>query len=110
LRILKRELTKAGIPAKDVVIEIPESKITATTEELIEVVNNIRALGFKVAVDDFGVENSSVERLLKTKPDIVKIDGFFLKEERNMLRWIVKGFKEIGLCGSHRACGKGRGP
>lgn len=95
LEDFKKELTKAGIPAKDVVIEIPESKITATTEELIEVVNNIRALGFKVAVDDFGVENSSVERLLKTKPDIVKIDGFFLKEERNMLRWIVKGLKRL---------------
>jgi EAL domain-containing protein (putative c-di-GMP-specific phosphodiesterase class I) len=78
------------------VIEIPESKITATTEELIEVVNNIRALGFKVAVDDFGVENSSVERLLKTKPDIVKIDGFFLKEARNVLRWIVRGLKRLG--------------
>jgi diguanylate cyclase (GGDEF)-like protein len=95
LEDFKKELTKAGIPAKDVVIEIPESKITATTEELIEVVNNIRALGFKVAVDDFGVENSSVERLLKTKPDIVKIDGFFLKKERNMLRWIVKGLKKL---------------
>jgi EAL domain-containing protein (putative c-di-GMP-specific phosphodiesterase class I) len=96
LEDFKKELTKAGIPAKDVVIEIPESKITATTEELVEVVNNIRALGFKVAVDDFGVENSSIERLLKTKPDIVKIDGFFLKEERNMLRWIVKGLKRLG--------------
>jgi len=96
LEDFKKELTKAGIPAEDVVIEIPEIKITATTEELVEVVSNIRALGFKVAVDDFGVENSSIERLLKTKPDIVKIDGFFLKEERNMLRWIVKGLKKLG--------------
>jgi diguanylate cyclase (GGDEF)-like protein len=98
LEDFKKELTKAGIPADDVVIEIPESKITATTEELVEVVSNIRALGFKMAMDDFGVENSSFERLLKTKPDIVKIDGFFLKEKkaRNVLRWIVKGLKELG--------------
>jgi len=33
--------------------------------------------------------------LLETKPDIVKIDGFFLKKERNMLRWIVKGLKRL---------------
>ena len=96
LEDFKKELTKAGIPPEDVVIEIPESRIAATTEELVEVVSNIRALGFEVAVDDFGVENSSIERLLKTKPDIVKIDGFFLKEERNMLRWIVKGLKRLG--------------
>ena len=96
LEDFKKELTKAGIPAEDVMIEIPESKITATTEELLEVVSNIRTLGFKVAVDDFGVGNSSIERLLKTKPDIVKIDGFFLKEEINMLRWIVKGLKRLG--------------
>jgi diguanylate cyclase (GGDEF)-like protein len=95
LEDFKKELTKAGIPAEDVVIEIPESKITATTEELIEVVSKIRALGFKVAVDDFGVENSSVERLSETKPDIVKIGGFF-KKERNMLKWIVKGLKRLG--------------
>ena len=95
LEDFKKELTKAGIPAKDVVIEIPESKITATTEELIEVVNNIKALDFKVAVDDFGVENSSIERLFETRPDIVKIDGFFLKEERDVLRWIVKGLKRL---------------
>ncbi len=96
LEDFKKELTKAGIPAEDVVIEIPESRITVTTEELVEVVGNIKALGFKVAVDDFGVENSSIERLLKTKPDIVKVDGFFLKEARNMLRWIVKGLKRLG--------------
>lgn len=96
LEDFKKELTKAGIPVKDVVIEIPERKITDTTKELVEVVSNIRALGFKVAVDDFGVENSSIERLLKTKPDIVKIDGFFLKKARNILRWMVQGLKRLG--------------
>ena len=96
LRDFKGELLNAGIGPENVVIEIPESKITATTDELIEVVNNIKSLGFKVAVDDFGVENSSVERLLKTKPDMVKVDGFFLKEGRNMLRWIIAGLKRLG--------------
>ncbi len=96
LKDFQRELLNEGLKPEDVVIELPESKITATTDELVEVVENIRSLGFKVAVDDFGIENSSVERLLKTKPDIVKVDGFFLKEERNMLRWIVAGLKRLG--------------
>ncbi|WP_448584584.1 EAL domain-containing protein [Thermocrinis sp.] len=96
LKDFQKELVNAGIEPKNVVIEMPESKITSTTEELVEIVNNIKSLGFKVAVDDFGVENSSVERLLKTKPDIVKVDGFFLKEERNTLRWIITGLKRLG--------------
>ncbi len=41
------------------------------------------------AVDDFGVEYSSVERLIKTKPEVVKLDGFFLREARSMLKWVV---------------------
>jgi len=47
LEDFKKELTKAGIPADDVVIEIPESKITATTEELVEVVANSCHFPFK---------------------------------------------------------------
>ncbi|WP_448588189.1 EAL domain-containing protein [Thermocrinis sp.] len=96
LKDFRNEIVNAGMEPENVVIEIPESKITTTTEELIEIVGNIRSLGFRVAVDDFGVENSSVERLLKTKPDMVKVDGFFLKEERSILRWIIAGLKRLG--------------
>jgi len=49
------------------------------------------------AVDDFGVEYSSVERLIKTKPEVVKLDGFFLREARSMLKWVVVGMKRLGF-------------
>ncbi|ADC89604.1 diguanylate cyclase/phosphodiesterase [Thermocrinis albus DSM 14484] len=90
------ELRTAGIEPQRVCIEIPESKVLGTTEQLVEFLQVVKNMGFKVAVDDFGVEHSSVERLLKTKPHIVKVDGFFLREERRILRWVIAGLHRLG--------------
>ncbi len=92
-----KELLSHGIEPQRIVVELPESKITTTTEELLELVKELRSYGFSIAVDDFGIENSSVERLMKTKPDIVKLDGFFLREGRNLLKWVVLGMKRMGF-------------
>ncbi len=92
-----REVISYGFEPSRVVLELPESKITGSTEDLVELVKEVRSYGFGVAVDDFGVEYSSVERLIKTKPDIVKLDGFFLKEAPSMLKWVVVGLKRLGF-------------
>ncbi len=92
-----KELTSYGLKSSQVVLELSESKITGSTEELVELVKEVRSYGFIVAVDDFGVEYSSVERLIKTKPDIVKLDGFFLREAPSMLKWVVVGLKRLGF-------------
>ncbi|MCQ8212740.1 EAL domain-containing protein [Cetobacterium somerae] len=47
-------------------------------EKLIIRVNQLHKLGIKVAIDDFPIENSSLETLLKTKINKVKIDRSLL--------------------------------
>ncbi|MEZ0323872.1 MAG: EAL domain-containing protein [Hydrogenothermaceae bacterium] len=46
----------------------------------LEIIENYRQQGFKIALDDFGVGNVCLETLYRLRPDIVKIDGFFIKE------------------------------
>ncbi len=92
-----KEVTSYGIEPSRVVLELSESKMTGGTEDLLELVKEARSYRFGIAVDDFGIEYSSVERLIKTRPDVVKLDGFFLREARSMLKWVVVGMKKLGF-------------
>ncbi|MDW8066668.1 MAG: bifunctional diguanylate cyclase/phosphodiesterase [Aquificaceae bacterium] len=91
-----KDVISHGINPSRVVLEISEGKITANTEDLLELIREIKGYGFWTAVDDFGVEYSSIERLIRARPDLVKLDGFFLKE-RSILKWIVMGLKKLGF-------------
>jgi diguanylate cyclase (GGDEF)-like protein len=85
-----------GVCPHDVVFEITEKQTIADTDRLSEVINLLRSLGFKVALDDFGVENSSIEKLLKIDPDFVKLNSFFLREAKPITRWIVMSLRRAG--------------
>ncbi len=67
------ELKKLGIPYENVVLEVKEDEIidTAKLEIFCE---HYRSLGFNIALDDFGVGQSSFDRIAVVKPDIIKID------------------------------------
>src|SRR5690606_26944908 len=41
--------------------------------------DRMRKLGCRLALDGFGVGHSSIRHLLAFKPDIIKIDSFFLR-------------------------------
>jgi EAL domain-containing protein (putative c-di-GMP-specific phosphodiesterase class I) len=74
----ERILHYYSVSTSQVVIEIKE---TADTDDavLTDAVNNYRNLGYRIAVDDFGAAHSSLERVLKLKPDIVKLDGVLIQ-------------------------------
>jgi diguanylate cyclase (GGDEF)-like protein len=65
-----------GIPPRQVVVELTESAWTA--ERSLPVLEQLRAAGFRLAVDDFGAGWSSLSRLLELPVDVLKIDGAFL--------------------------------
>lgn len=39
----------------------------------------LKEIGCKIAIDDFGVERSNFERLIEIQPDFIKIDGKFIQ-------------------------------
>ena len=70
---------KYGIDPSRVVLELLEDIGTLTESNMLNQIDSLRALGFKVAIDDFGQKNSNFSRLLELNPDYLKIDGAFIK-------------------------------
>lgn len=74
LRDMRLVLHEAGIDAERIVCEVTEQKSTSP-RALEQFVASLREHGFKIAVDDYGAEDSDMERVTALKPDIVKFDA-----------------------------------
>lgn len=90
-RTFERILHYYSVPTSQVVIEIKE---TADEAVLADAVSNYRSLGYRIAVDDFGAAHSSLERVLKLKPDIVKLDGVLIQTTEK-LRGAATSFNRL---------------
>jgi EAL domain-containing protein (putative c-di-GMP-specific phosphodiesterase class I) len=77
-RIFEHILHYYSVPTSRVVIEIKESAVKDAAR-LEDAVRNYRSLGYKIAVDNFGTAHSSLERMLRLQPDIVKLDGALIR-------------------------------
>jgi len=106
-RTFEQILHYYSVPASRVVIEIKEPVAKETSVEddarLKEAVNNYRSLGYQIAVNDFGAEHSSLERVLKLQPDIVKLDGALIRATEHSLnaissvKQLVNRFHSAGI-------------
>jgi len=77
---LKMRLKASKIEASRLTFEILET-VKIESEPIIQrTIKEIKALGCKIAVDDFGVERSNFLRLLELDFDILKLDGSFIKK------------------------------
>ena len=65
--------------ANRVVFEILEDESIKNYQCLISFIDEIKALGCKVAIDDFGSGYSNFEHLLKMNIDYLKIDASLIK-------------------------------
>ena len=60
-------------------MEVTETAIADDITHIAEKLNELRAAGVRVAVDDFGVGQSSLSSLNDLPADILKIDGAFVE-------------------------------
>ena len=73
------ELTaKYGVPPSMLRLEITESAYSKDPEELVEIINRLRANGFIILMDDFGSGYSSLNVLMDMPVDILKLDMRFM--------------------------------
>ena len=61
------------------IVELTETAALIDIEESMRFVSRVRALGAKVAIDDFGAGYTSFRNLQSLNVDMVKIDGSFVK-------------------------------
>ncbi|WP_115718024.1 putative bifunctional diguanylate cyclase/phosphodiesterase [Gallaecimonas mangrovi] len=75
---LHHKLTRTGIAASRVHLELTESVFAADKRLLLERVRQLQRLGFHIAIDDFGTGYSSLSMIQHMSVDTVKIDRSFV--------------------------------
>lgn len=102
LRDLKLVLHEAGIDPTRIVCELTEHR-SSSEETLFDFVRALKANGFKIAIDDYGSDDSDYARVLALEPEIVKFDGTWIAGlmESNpgaaLLQTMVRNFQEMGI-------------
>jgi diguanylate cyclase (GGDEF)-like protein/PAS domain S-box-containing protein len=80
IALLKDKLVEHMIPPSAIKIEITEGTLLNNIEQAIETMHKIKALGFKLSLDDFGTGFSSLNYLKQFPIDILKIDRSFIMD------------------------------
>jgi len=65
--------------SSNIVFEILETDFIEDFSIVEEFAKNVRKNGCKIAIDDFGSGFSSMENIMKLKPEFIKIDGSLIK-------------------------------
>jgi diguanylate cyclase (GGDEF)-like protein len=65
--------------AERLIVEITETVAIQDIDDLCSFTNRLKALGSRIAIDDFGAGYTSFRNLRKLAVDIVKIDGAFVQ-------------------------------
>jgi diguanylate cyclase (GGDEF)-like protein len=71
-------LAEAGLPPQRLELEVTETALLDDSEATIEILHQLRSLGVRVSLDDFGVGYSSLSYLRKFPFDRIKIDRSFV--------------------------------
>ncbi|MCK5664698.1 MAG: EAL domain-containing protein, partial [Thiotrichaceae bacterium] len=103
LEKLKSSLITHKLPSKQLTLEITESIFIDDFEYMLPLFQEIRALGIKISLDDFGTGFSSLSMLKKLPIDELKIDKSFIdhivdnRQDRSMVINILNIAKNLGL-------------
>lgn len=89
---------RSGLSPKQVVIEISEKSPFPNSDILLKALNKYRKFGFDIAIDDVGAGYSGLKQWSYLRPDIVKIDRYFIDrcDQDVMKREFLKILFELG--------------
>lgn len=78
-KVFETILHRHSVPTRQVVIEISETQVQSNSG-LREAIDNYRDCGYQIAIDDFGSQHSSLDRLWRLSPHFVKFDLALIKQ------------------------------
>ncbi|HEX8206556.1 MAG TPA: EAL domain-containing protein [Solirubrobacteraceae bacterium] len=75
---IEQAVERHGVPASALIVEVTESVAMREPGCVEPVLERLRALGVRIAIDDFGAGYSSLARLRDLEVDLLKIDRTFM--------------------------------
>lgn len=100
---LQKMIETYNVSPQDIEFEVTEHTIVKNIQESYEIMKGIKALGFMMALDDFGTRYSSLNYLSRLPFDVLKIDKSYvdniLNEGNDMIivKQIIMLARAIGL-------------
>src|SRR5690606_29443814 len=71
-------VTAAGVPSKDITLEITESRAMSNPTVTLDTLTRLRLKRFVLSIDDFGTGHSSLAQLRDIPFDEFKVDKSFV--------------------------------
>ncbi|MDR5901835.1 EAL domain-containing protein [Halomonas icarae] len=94
---LAEEIITSGVAPEQLILEVTETAAVTDFATARGVLQSLRDLGCRTALDDFGVGFSNFHYLSRLPVDYIKIDGSFIRQllDDNESRVIVKAIADI---------------
>lgn len=103
VELITEILKETNLDPNDLELEITENIIMKETEYIIESLKQLKKLGVKIAIDDFGTEYSSLNYIKQLPIDKIKIDISFIRgigvndKDEAIIKVIIVLAKNLGL-------------
>ncbi len=103
LAVVRNSIEAAGIDPAQLCLEMTESVLMNDTEDVLSLLNELKAMGIRLAIDDFGTGYSSLSYLHRFPFDTLKIDRSFVERvtspsgEATLARTIVQLGQGLGV-------------
>lgn len=100
---VKTAIAKYSIPASMLELEITESFLVHDPDKAADVLHELKALGVRISIDDFGTGFSSLGYIKDLPCDCIKIDQSFIRSiteeesDRSLVKAIIAMSKGLGL-------------
>jgi diguanylate cyclase (GGDEF)-like protein/PAS domain S-box-containing protein len=80
LLMIAKTLNETGLKADCLELEVTEGSVMKNTESAISTLRELKAMGIKISIDDFGSGYSSLSYLKNLPIDALKIDQSFVRD------------------------------
>jgi diguanylate cyclase (GGDEF)-like protein/PAS domain S-box-containing protein len=80
VQAVRATLDETGLPPEQLELEITESTAMQSPEISVRVLSELKKLGIRISLDDFGTGHSSLAYLKRLPIDTVKIDQSFVRD------------------------------
>jgi diguanylate cyclase (GGDEF)-like protein/PAS domain S-box-containing protein len=101
--LVRSALDSGGVPGEAICLEVTETAAPAHDSRIVEVLEEIRRLGCRIALDDFGAGYSTLTNLRELPIDVIKIDKSFVAgvadigDDRGIVAAVIALARELGL-------------